>query len=334
MPSSIGTNATPGPERDRAFDVALLVAALAVIIVHSPGLDRVPDWSLPLRFAVPFFCCTAVHFAFVRFKKDGRALPLREYVEDRFERVYRPFISWSLIYALVQLGAFWAGIADNEPALGPHLFLLGGAAHLWFIPFILVAGVLAYGAMPIVSRHPIAASCMAAMAALGLSAWQAWMDGRPEDLPLPVQLVARSTSIFAALAIVSMTVGIGARTHLRRTVGVIGAGFVVVGSWLAVSEGGSRVMWGTAIGVAAYCACLGAWRWRWMDAIGWLGPYSLGVYFAHYAFIEGYEDIARKLLGVRINPFSNAVLVLASVASAILVVWVLARSKSTRFLVR
>jgi surface polysaccharide O-acyltransferase-like enzyme len=71
-----------------------------------------------------------------------------------------------------------------------------------------------------------------------------------------------------------------------------------------------------------------------MDAVGWLGPYSLGVYFAHYAFIEGYEDIARKFLGVRIDPFSNAALVAASTASAILVVWVLARSKATRFLVR
>jgi fucose 4-O-acetylase-like acetyltransferase len=334
MPSPSRICTAPGPDRDWAFDVLRLVAALAVIVAHSPGLDHVPDWSLPLRFAVPYFCCTAVHFAFVQYGKRRPPIALREYFDDRFERVYRPFAIWSLAYVFTQLAAYWAGIADSEPTLGIQLFLLGGAAHLWFIPYILVAGLAAYTVLPLASRRPGAFGAAAALVALGLSAWQCWTPGRPEDLPLPPQLVARSTAIFAGFAIAAWVLGLELSPSTRRLVGIIGIAFAATCSWLAVSNGGSRVMWGSVIGVSAYCACLGGWRQGWMRTVGALGPYSLGVYFAHYVFIEGYEDIARKLLGLEIDPIVNVGLVLLSIASAITVVWALARRDATRFLVR
>lgn len=334
MPSPSLPSVSPGRERDSSFDVARLVAALSVIVVHSPGLDHVPAWSLPLRFAVPFFCCSAVHFAFLQYAVRRPPMTLRDYAEDRFERVYRPFVTWSLVYVLVQLSAFWVGLADHEPALGPQLFLLGGAAHLWFIPFILAAGVLAYAVMPVAVRRPKACGTVAGIVAIALVAWQVQLPGRPEDLPLLPQFAARSTAIFAGAAVTGWMLGTARSIEVRRAVGIVGLGFTGIGSWLAMTSGGSRVMWGIAIGVSAYCACLGGWQRPWMRTIGSLAPYSLGVYFAHYAFIEGFEDIARKVFGIRIDPLANAALVALSIGSATLVVWVLARRPATRFLVR
>ncbi|MFM8872276.1 MAG: acyltransferase family protein [Phycisphaerales bacterium] len=334
MPSPSLPRNAPGRERDWSFDVARLVAALAVIVVHSPGLDHVPAWSLPLRFAVPFFCCSAVHFAFLQYATRRPPMTLLEYADDRFERVYRPFVIWSLIYVLVQLSAYWVGLADREPVLGLQLFLLGGAAHLWFIPFILAAGVIAYAGVPIVVLHPNACGTAAGVVAIALAAWQAQLPVRPEDLPLLPQFAARSTAVFAGAAIAAWMLGTARSIEMRRTVGIVGLAFAGIGSWLAATSGGSRVMWGIAIGVSAYCVCLGGWRQQWMRTVGSLGPYSLGVYFAHYAFIEGYEDIARKVFGIRIDSLANAALVALSIASAIVVVWVLARRPATRFLVR
>ena len=261
-------------------------------------------------------------------------MTLRGYFDDRFERIYRPFVTWSLVYALVQLTAFWVGLADQEPALGPQLFLLGGAAHLWFIPFILAAGVLSYAAMPIAVRYPNACGTAAGVVAIALTVWQAQLLVRPEDLPLLPQFAARSTAVFAGAAIAAWMLGTARSIRMRRMVGIVGLAFTVIGSWLAVSAGGSRVMWGIAIGVSVYCTCMGGWRQPWMRTVGSLGPYSLGVYFAHYAFIEGYEDIARKIFGIRIDSLANAALVALSIASAIVVVWVLAQQRATRFLVR
>lgn len=93
-------------------------------------------------------------------------------------------------------------------------------------------------------------------------------------------------------------------------------------------------MWGTAIGVAVYCTCLGGLRWAVLRPLGALGPYSLGVYFAHYAFVEGYEDLGRKFLRMELTPGNNALLIVAALASAILVVWLLSRHPATRRLVR
>lgn len=334
MPSPSQTNAAPGPQRDRAFDVLRLVAALAVIVVHSPGLDHVPNWSLPLRFAVPCFCCMAVHFAAVQYGKGRPPASLHEYFDDRFERIYRPFVTWSLLYAVVQLVAYWVGLADGEPDLGPKLFLLGGAAHLWFIPFILVAGVLTYAIMPAVSAHPAACALVASMIVAVLCAWQLSIPVRPEDLSIPEQFMARSTAIFAGIAVAALVLGLRLGRPARRWVAMAGIASFLVGSWLAVAAGGSRVMWGVALGVAAYCACLGGWRGRWTEAVGALGPYAFGVYFAHYMFVEGYEDIARKVLGLRIDAATNALLVVLSVISAVSLVWLLSRSTLTRFLVR
>lgn len=334
MPLLSRTTATPGEERDHAFDVIRLVAAVAVIVVHSPGLDRVPDWSLPLRFAVPFFCCTAAHFAFLQYRKRVPPDSLRSYADERFERVYRPFVAWSLVYAVTQLLAYWFGLADTEPKIGPELFLFGTAAHLWFIPFILAAGIAVYACMPVIARRPAAGGAVAAAIGVALALWQCWSPGRPEDLPLPIQLVARSTSIFAGTAIASWVLGLAVSRRARLAIAVAGLCFGVTGSWCAVTMGGSRVMWGTSIGVSVYCLCLGGMRWPALRPLSSLGPYSLGVYFAHYAFVEGYEDIGKKVFGLSVTPGTNALLIAASIVSAIVAVWVLSRFEPTRRLVR
>lgn len=323
-----------GRVRDSMFDVFRVVAAVAVTIVHSPGLDATPRWSLPLRFAVPFYCCAGVYFGMKHYLRRSPPDSLRDYAEQRFQRIYRPFLAWSLLYLLCQMLAAVAGIANRAPSIDFGLFLFGTAGHLWFIPFIFAAGLAVYALMPVIAHAPRAAATVSASAAIGLSLLSLGFTDLVEHEPLAVQMAVRLAPVCAGAAISIGVLVLGWPRSVVGAVAIAGAAFAAVGAWLAIEEGGSHILWGNAIGVPLFCVCLTNRHVPLLDPIVRLGPYALGIYFTHFLFIEGFEDIMAHVLKAPINAATNAIIIAASLACSIVTVTLLDRWPGTRFLVR
>jgi hypothetical protein len=76
----------------------------------------------------------------------------QRFCSRRLQRIVLPWLFWSLaIAAGITLVASWEG----QPALGwfePRMLLYGPRIHLWFLPFIAVAGVLAHGMHRLTAR--------------------------------------------------------------------------------------------------------------------------------------------------------------------------------------
>jgi peptidoglycan/LPS O-acetylase OafA/YrhL len=323
-----------GSSRDSMFDVFRVVAAVAVTIVHSPGLDETPRWSLPLRFAVPFYCCAGIYFGVKHFLRRTPPDPLREYADQRFQRIYRPFLAWSLLYVLFQMIAALVGLAGNAPEVGFGLFIFGTAGHLWFIPFIFAACFTVYALMPWIIRAPRLSAAAFTLCAVGISATALSFTDLVEHESLVVQMIFRLAPVCAGAAISIGALVLRWRQEVLASIAIAGVAFATVATWLAMMEGGSHILWGNAIGVPMFCVCLTNRRFPALDPIVRLGPYALGIYFSHFLFLEGFEDIVNHVFGMKVTAAVNAAIIGASLVSSMVTVVLLDRWPETRFLVR
>ncbi len=122
--------------RQPMLDVMRLLAAYAIVWLHSPPSADFAGATALGRFAVPFFTAAAVFLTW-----DGLARQpdrnVAQYVRSRFLRIYVPFLAWSLIYLAFK--ALKALLLPSQPNdfPGAEVFWLGSFFHLWFMPFIL-----------------------------------------------------------------------------------------------------------------------------------------------------------------------------------------------------
>ncbi|MCI0559315.1 MAG: acyltransferase, partial [Nitrososphaera sp.] len=98
------------------LDAMRFMAAVAVIWLHtstSPESDRI---TMIGRFAVPFFIAAALFLTCEKALKPNGPL-FRQFVVDRFHRLYLPFLVWSAIYFLVRMAAARFVTHAPEPEL-------------------------------------------------------------------------------------------------------------------------------------------------------------------------------------------------------------------------
>ena len=159
VPADRGGGATR--PRWATFDLARLLAAYAIVWVHASRLPALQSSKALGRFAVPFFVFGAVFFVI-----DGlRRRPWRgfaEYARSRFVRIYLPFLAWSVVYLGLKLVK--AALLPEQPNDMPgwSLFWAGSFYHLWFMPFILVVSLAAFGLGKAVLGRPRAEAALAA----------------------------------------------------------------------------------------------------------------------------------------------------------------------------
>src|SRR6266480_3786108 len=132
------------PPRNLMLDAARGLGSLGVIWVHtiidSPDLAKTAAFA---RYGTAFFAVTAIFFLLhgISSKPDEGFL---SYVAQRFRRLYLPFLAWSLIYLLLRT-VNRAFVVQKDPVhLNISRLFMGTARHLWFLPFILLAGLACY----------------------------------------------------------------------------------------------------------------------------------------------------------------------------------------------
>jgi peptidoglycan/LPS O-acetylase OafA/YrhL len=125
------------------LDVARLVAAYAIIWLHTPQSPVLEASKAIGRFAVPFFVCATILLVFEGVQYD-RSRPWGQYVRSRWRRLYVPFLVWSGVYLAFKVvkGIVLPGEPNDYP--GIEIFWAGSCYHLWFLPFILVVSLLTF----------------------------------------------------------------------------------------------------------------------------------------------------------------------------------------------
>lgn len=121
-------------------DTARLLASVAVVWIHL-NKDPSIDWTANFcRFAVPFFTISAIVFG-ARSLEAPSKIPFWRWSLQRIKRLYIPFVAWSLLYGFIRILLHRAEGRSIHFTFADYIWN-GTALQLWFLPFILIVGLL------------------------------------------------------------------------------------------------------------------------------------------------------------------------------------------------
>ena len=307
MTTGAATNIPPAADgrplvsRNVLLDALRLVFAYGVAAIHlAPNTPAAEKVGLSfLLFAVPFFLMAGMYF-FVGKVAGGAAVPSAR--ELHFERLWLPYLAWTIIYAGLHVGKDLASHQPVELNLPATVFYGGAAVQMYFLPLLLLL------------------QCWAWSVAL------LWRAPERRVLGIVVFIVG---IVFAAGGQAEHALGFE-RVFLEGVLYPGGAFFlwrcrdsaafrwgnVVFAAVVAVGMLGLVVIWGDPHDLlrfgrgplAGYAAASLALAWRpaarrplarWA---AYLLGCSYGIYLAHFAFVEAFEFAAARR-GWRIKPY-------------------------------
>ncbi len=312
------------------LDVCRLLAAYAIVWLHTPRPAAWADLGLLGRFAVPFFTAAATFFAWQAGSRAGDRTVVG-YARSRLMRIYVPFLGWSGIY-LAFKGAK-ALLLPNEPNDFPGIDLLwlGSFYHLWFMPFVLLA--------------TLAVFCLARVAA-GIRGCEIGMVALATVAGLDIALLPADRSLstvgFGQLALDALpsvcwgiVLAIGCQSGGRGWLSSrrIGGVCLVLAAALTLllCDLGRNSLVENLSGVALLVFTLGDWTSPMLERIARLGPLAYGIYLSHLLFIKTLEAGQAKLHEPLSAATALVIFVLAAAGSTLLA-WSLSRWRATRWL--
>ena len=316
--------------RHTMLDVCRLLAAYAIVWLHTPRPDAWADLGLLGRFAVPFFTAAATFFAW---QAGSRASDrtVTGYASSRLMRIYVPFLAWSGIY-LAFKGAK-ALLLPGEPNdfPGVDLLWLGSFYHLWFMPFVLLVTLSVFCLARCVARHRMRE--MATLIVALIAGWQiAWL---PADRAASavgfgqLALDALPSACWAVALAIAYQSG-GRKWLSSRRVGIICLMAAVALTFLLYALGRNSAIENLS-GLALLIFTLGDWSSPLLERIARLGPLAYGIYLSHLLFIKTLEAAQSKLHVQPALTTALAIFILAAAGSTLLA-WLLSRWRATRWL--
>jgi len=247
------------------------------------------------RFAVPFFTFAALFLAFQSSLRNREISPA-SYLLSRFQRIYLVFVAWCFVYAVVRIASdlllkaplarfsFWDFLWD------------GTAHHLWFLPFIFLASVFSF----MMARW----TCVRRK-----SYWLVVIAGIVSGLVLALNHAPNSfrswgytwelsvdalPSVLGAIAF-AMTYARSAPELFNKRL-VIAAGVLLwLGCLALLLLLGRNLFLETLSGLGLLVASLHHSTSPLIARIAQWGKFSFGIYILHILFLEGFQDVSRKI---------------------------------------
>lgn len=324
------------PNRFARFDAARALAAYAVIWIHTPRSEALTWSTILCRFAVPFFTAGAAYFA-VRsaWHSPDRSWPA--YARARVQRIYGPFVVWSLIYLAFKY-LKWRLLPEQENDFpGVEILWTGGAYHLWFMPFILLVCLASHAvARRFQQASPqernqaawgwlagaVALSTLAECAGTNGSAWVFMLRAAPAAF-FGLELAFRPTPPSPQT--------IDRNGRFPSPWWSVGLGIVCLVTLVIT---GRNVLVESLAGAALLRATLGAGRGDsgpFEILLVELGRLSAGIYFAHLLVIKILESGAARLQFDSSWQLDLGIFIFAAVCSTLLA-WLLSQFSLTRSL--
>lgn len=294
---------TAQAKRVPTLDAARFFAAFGVIWIHVCQTPATVSFGAFGRFAVPFFAATAGYFL-VQSLQHKPDLRLRSFAASRLTRLYLPFLAWSGIYWAFKLTK--TQFVEDSDTIVPGIEILyeGGAYHLWFIPYLILASLLVYGmshyiafasqnlrslavftasaglllAMLLRTWHPVEATAYFMLMATPSLLWGCalgWLqiDSKNQTGRPCLQSSTPATTIFLlGVFVVAAIIPTGMmRSSLLENAAGIALLLLAIYSGLLLQKSSKTI-----------------------DLISRLGQVSLGIYFSHLLFIKAGEALLNQ----------------------------------------
>ncbi len=142
-------------ERNGLIDYGRFLAALGIVWFHT----QAPGFRFAY-IALPFFLVLL-------------SMPSSSSLSTRAKRLLLPFVTWSLVFAMLNTALSLKNHAPPFEWWRWHMILSGTWNHLWFLPFAFVAAIISPWL-----RHPLAS-----LGAAVLTATLMVLHGSPTTLP-------------------------------------------------------------------------------------------------------------------------------------------------------
>lgn len=322
-----------------ALALVRFLAVAGVIWTHACGEIRWMgtgfDFADAGRFGSAFFTQCSVFLVMLKaFSRDD--LTWLENARGRFMRVYLPFLLWSLIYAGNFDVKFYI-LHEGEPFEWDRSFLWNGSTyHLWFLPFIFLAGLALFG----LGRWLMQAPKLAIPVALLLVFLGAWAGGI--YLPVAPDSFERdymfrlswnrlpSVCWAAAFAIIYQ---FGARDALRTR------GILILGITLFIScviSMGLRPHWHVFENLSGVGGMLMGLSILNAASIGWatkLAKLTYGMYLCHLLFLGFFRTVWHKVFGHADNYHFAVIAACLTLTASAFTSAILSRSRWLKILV-
>ena len=331
--------------RLESLDTARFLAAVGVVWIHACQTDETTSWAAMGRFAVPFFSATAGYLSVLSLTKHAPA-SLSSFASSRFTRLYLPFLAWSIIYLLFKLTKKKVMPETETDLPGLEFLVAGGAYHLWFIPFLLVATFTIYAACKVTGNHShrqIWAANIAFIGGLSL-AFALSFTRTPDTIPWFMAMATPSALWGCAIGWAKTSIARDASSTLQpfsSNTRLALMAFITFLYATLMSVGDTRsILLESSSGTALLLAALFADRLlhankplRSLNSmLASFGKVSLGIYFSHLLFLKIGETVISKIAPTH----SAAVVVLiafSSIVAATMLSLVAARFRPTKWLV-
>lgn len=157
----------PGPPptptaRNGTVDIMRLIAAAGIVWFHAHAWGQTPSYAALSLFIV---------FLIVLPLQRPWSGSFASYTWQRADRLLRPWLVWSLIYAAFKMAQ---ALAHKQPIAAEFdrtMLLAGTEAHLWFLPFGFACSLAAFWIVKVAMAKPaLTFPCMAFFATLSLPA--------------------------------------------------------------------------------------------------------------------------------------------------------------------
>ncbi len=320
------------PPRRVAFDLGRLLAAYAIVWLHTPRSETLIETTSLVRFAVPFFVFAAVFFVFDSLRRHPER-NFAQYFRSRLVRIYVPFLAWSGVYLLFKAAKSLLLPEQPNDFPGIELLWIGSFYHLWFMPFILAVSLAAFLVAKTVLARQRPGSIVAILSfiAAGLLAL----------LPLPMMPseAARDYQFLVFNATPAVLMGIGlailsgpaAKLFERRGATVLGL-LLFLGTTAAIFCLGRARLLETLAGLGFMLVSLASFQAPWVERFAKLGRLAYGIFLSHLLFIKVAEAVASKLNIPSGCELDLGIFFFAAVGSTLLA-WTLSQSSTTKWLV-
>lgn len=280
----------------KGFDDLRLAAALAVVAIHAGGLGDASGCGAclfaSLNFAIPAFSMMAGFLTVRTLLRPGTAVA--GYLGRRALRLLWPYLFWTAVFLVLRHIVFDALLAHGRAtpraadSWGFVIFLGAAGPHLWYLPSLLYATLLAGGLCALAARmHWPCALPLALLAVGGLVA----SATLPQEDHTLSQLLAfyplRLLGFFALGGLAADRKPWLDAVFMRwRTTWAFGLGLVIAWAWAMLILGLVRglilpyLFFTGGLFVLAVWFCKGerpAWVQRWAG-------YTMGIYLVHPAY--------------------------------------------------
>ena len=309
------------------MDIARLAGALAIIWIHAAAHSS----SLLSRFAVPFFTCVGIMLVVEKARRQSLAAWPR-WALGRAARLYLPFLAWSAVYLAFKVVKKGLAPEQANDFGGWEMLVWGGAYHLWFLPFMLVASVTTFPLGAVAGGHWLARAALAAAvgaAAVCMACWPCpawWPAGDSARCVWDALPSAAVGCCWGLLARPARTASSPSRLGLGLGIAL----FVV--SMTALAATGRSTWLETAAGLGLGMAAVAWPPMKFPRLLVTLGQLAYGIYCSHLLFIKIGESAASKLHVPATISLDIALFLMAAIASSACAWW-LARWRATRWLV-